>query len=544
MKILTATQMREVDRLTTAEFGIPSLLLMENAGSGFVREMERHLAGFRDRRIVVCCGKGNNGGDGFVVARHLLLRGVEPKVLLFGSPNDVKGDALTNLEILKRMGVTIQVVEERGASEDSLKSVFRDLNADVIVDALLGTGVRVPVTGFLADVIRQIAQFPRVLAVDIPSGLDCDAMDAHPEALAPRAELTITFTAPKPAHVFAASGAVGRWVVIPIGSPQQLMKSPDHWLNFFVKEEAAETFLQFKRKADSHKGDFGHVAAIAGSIGKTGAACMVARTCLVAGSGLVTVATPAPCLPIIAAQTLEVMTEPLESTDIGTLSTKAFDYGRVDKFLEGKDVLAIGPGLGGHPETVEFVRRLLSETKIPAVVDADGLNAFVGKSVMLAGMGRILILTPHPGEFARLLGRPTSEVQADRIGLTRQFALSHQAHVVLKGHRTVYAAPSGQVFINPTGNPGMSTGGSGDVLTGLIAGLLGQGIHLPAFNGVSGNGFLETVIALAVYLHGMAGDLAAKNRGQKSMIASDIIENVPAAFLETEHLASSTQGSQ
>ncbi|MCI0627951.1 MAG: NAD(P)H-hydrate dehydratase [Acidobacteria bacterium] len=591
MKVLTAAQMREVDRLTTERYGIPSLLLMENAGSGVVRAMEAHFSRLVGLKVVVCCGKGNNGGDGFVAARHLMLRDIQTKVLLFAAPGDVKGDARVNLEILLKLGASIQIVEEHDFSEESIRQLFQELDADLLVDALLGTGARLPLGGFIVTILRHIARFPKVVAIDIPSGLDCDAMRPNPgDEMAPRAEITVTFTAPKPAHVFASrDGAIRRWVVVPIGSPAELVEDPRHWLNFFSEAEAAAALRRFERRGDSHKGDYGHVLTVAGSVGKTGAACLAARSALLAGAGLVTLATPSPCLPMVAGQMLETMTEPLEATDSGGVSVKAFDYGRVETLLEKKDVLAIGPGLGGHAETVEFVRRLVQETTVPVVLDADGINAFVGQCERLNGGERILVLTPHPGEFARLLGRPTSEVQADRVSLARQFAAHHQVHLVLKGHRTVYASPSGQVFVNSTGNPGMASGGSGDVLTGILAGLLGQALHLPfwensfpggveqspgvdtlhsaqptpgpvgPFPSQEGNQFhrssssqaslenssavtspssLEGVIALGVYLHGLAGDLAAKTQGEKSLIASQIVSNLPAAFLTLEALNS------
>ena len=261
-----------------------------------------------------------------------------------------------------------------------------------------------------------------------------------------------------------------------------------------------------------------------------------------------TLATPAPCLPVAAGQMLEVMTEPLDATDAGSVSTKAFDYGRVEALLKNKDVLAIGPGLGGHAETVGFVRLLVKETTLPVVLDADGINAFVGETEGLNGQKRVLILTPHPGEFARLLGRSTSDIQANRVSLARDFAQQHGLHLVLKGHRTIYASPSGQVFANSTGNPGMATGGSGDVLTGILAGLLGQVMLLmpAAERGVTATSerhegssqvkFLENAIALGVYLHGLAGDLAAETAGEKSLVASNIMAHLPAAFLKLEAL--------
>jgi NAD(P)H-hydrate epimerase len=546
MKILTGTQMRDVDRLTTERYGIPSLLLMENAGSGVVRALESYFQDFSRFKVVICCGKGNNGGDGFVVARHLILRRMHPTVLLFAAPEELRGDAAANLAILQKMGVPIQVISERDFPEESIERVFENLKADLVIDALLGTGVRLPVTGFMAAIIQQLRRFPRVAAIDIPSGLDCDAMDSEAAgSLAARSELTVTFTAPKPVHLFGSrDGAIPRWVLVPIGSPIELVEDDRHWLNFLTEDEAASVLSQFERREDSHKGDYSHVLAVAGSVGKTGAACLTAKSALQAGAGLVTLATPAPCLPVAAGQMLEVMTEPLDATESGSVSVKAFDYGRGEALLERKDVLALGPGLGGQAETVAFIRRLLEETMLPVVLDADGINAFVGATARLNGRGRVLVLTPHPGEFARLLGRSTTEVQVDRVALARNFAEQHGVHVVLKGHRTVYAAPSGQVFVNPTGNPGMATGGSGDVLTGILAGLLGQAILRLNSDGAAepagGNQSskrLEKTIALAVYLHGLAGDLAAESRGEKSLVASDIIAHLPSAFLKLQALS-------
>lgn len=548
MKILTGSQMREVDRLTTDRFGIPSLLLMENAGSGVVRALESHFPDFARFRVAICCGKGNNGGDGFVVARHLVLRRIQPRVLLFADPAEVRGDAAANLAILQRMGVSIQVVTERDFSEESIQRVFQDLKADLVIDALLGTGVRLPITGFMAAIIQQLRHFPRVAAIDIPSGMNCDAMDSEADgSIAARSLLTVTFTAPKPAHVFSSrDGAIPRWVLVPIGSPVELIEDARHWLNSLTADEAASVLRQFKRREDSHKGDYGHVLAVSGSVGKTGAACLTARSALLAGAGLVTLATPVPCLPVAAGQTLEVMTEPLEATDSGSVSVKAFDYGRVEALLERKDVLAIGPGLGGHAETVAFVRRLVEETTLPVVMDADGINAFVGEPERLNGQERALVLTPHPGEFARLIGRSTAEVQADRVALAKNFAEQHGLHLVLKGHRTVYASPSGQVFVNSTGNPGMASGGSGDVLTGILAGLLGQvvsrlhsadGADQRALSEATQVKLLEETLALGVYLHGLAGDLAAETQGEQSLVASDIMEHLPAAFLKLQALS-------
>ncbi len=528
MKILTTTQMQEVDRMTTERYGVPSLILMENAGRGVVDQMEKHFGHLEGERIVLFCGKGNNGGDGFVVARHLMMRSFQPQVFLFASPEDLKGDALVNFEILKKMAVPVTVISEEEFPGDRLGQWMERWAGAIVVDGLLGTGVRLPLTGFMARVVRQLEKLPRLVSIDVPSGLESDALSFDSkEVLAPRACLTVTFTAPKPSHIFyPGTEYCGSWVVIPIGTPEALLDQPQFWLNGFSSAEGALVLKKMKRSPESHKGSFGHVLAICGSIGKTGAAALTALSALKAGAGLVTAALPSPCLPMVASQTLEVMTEPLEATENGGVSMKAFDYGRMDRLLQGKDVLAMGPGLGTDVETVEFVHRLLRETRLPLVLDADGINAFAGKASLLSGEGRLLVLTPHPGEFSRLLGIPTKEVLAKRIELIRRFAQEHQVHLVLKGHRTLYATSSGQVYVNLSGNPGMASGGAGDVLTGLIAGLLAQRL--------SASVSVEELVSLAVYLHGLSGDLAREAVGEHCLVASDLLAYLPRAHARLE----------
>ena len=525
MKILTASQMREVDRLTTERYGVPSLLLMENAGAAVVREMERTFGSLKGKAVTVCCGKGNNGGDGFVIARHLIMEGSQPQVLLFASPDELKGDAQTNFEILRKLGAPIEALSEPACSDARLDQLFGSLHAEIVVDALLGTGIRLPVGNFLSKVIDKLkALRSNVVAVDLPSGLDSESLTFETRlVVAPAANLTVTFTAPKPCHIFPpGSQHSGKWIVVPIGTPEPLLNDPSFWLNYTSRSETATLRQKLNRSPDVHKGTFGHVLVIAGSLGKTGAACMTAQSALKVGAGLVTLAVPSNCLPIVASQSLEIMTEPLEPTEAGTISMKAFDYGRMETVLQGKDVVALGPGLGSHRETVEFVRRWVAQYQLPLILDADGINAFSGKAELLNGEGRALVLTPHPGEFARLLGRSTEDVRVNRIELSRRFASEHQVHLILKGHRTIYASPSGQLHVNSTGNPGMATGGSGDVLTGILAGLVGQSLT----STIS----LEEAIILAVFLHGLAGDLAQQSVGEHSLIASDIMANLSNAF--------------
>ncbi len=517
--------MREVDEQTTERFGVPSLILMENAGIGVVHEMEKHFADLHSRPLAILCGRGNNGGDGFVMARQLIMRGLLPEVFLFSDSAELKGDARINYEILEKSGHSITSMS--GCSEEALESFFLRLRHYLVVDALLGTGTRLPVDGFFALVLKYLRTIPHLVSVDVPSGLECESLlFSKREPLAPVAELTVTFTAPKPAHIFSPSADCSRkWVVAPIGSPEALINDPKFFLNYFTDREARTALLPFRRSPASHKGTYGHLLAIGGSLGKTGAASMMAQSALLSGAGLVTLATASPCLPIVASQNLEIMTEPLEATETGAISHRAFEYGRMESVLQGKDMIAVGPGLGTHRETVQFVSELLDVTTLPVVLDADAINALNNRLEKLHGQTRLLVLTPHPGEFARLMGVSTSSVLESRIDLARQFATQQQLHLILKGHRTIYAAPSGQLYVNSTGNPGMATGGSGDVLTGLLAGLAlqAQCRQIP----------LEPTLALAVYLHGLAGDLACQAKGEASLIASDLMTYLPSAFLQT-----------
>jgi hydroxyethylthiazole kinase-like uncharacterized protein yjeF len=517
MKILTAAQMQRIDRLTTERYGVPSLTLMENAGRGFVEFLKERFSPLGDHRIVILCGRGNNGGDGMVVARLLREEGLKPRVLLLADPDGLKGDAAVNWGRLETSGAP-EVIEDSAAWQ-RLKPGFQD--ATLVVDALFGTGLSKPVEGFLAEVILDINRaFPqaRVVAVDLPSGISADTGELIGECV--RADASVTFTAPKVAHVLPpACERVGEWVVKAIGTPAEaLANDPELQLNLTCREDLA--WLTHPRQADAHKGNFGHVLILAGSIGKTGAAAMAARAALRAGAGLVTVATAKSALPIIASLGMEFMTEPLPETAAGTISLRALDHGRLDQLVEGKSVLAVGPGIGTVSETAELVRTVVNQYDTPLVLDADGLTAFAGCMGSLRAASRVRVLTPHPGEMARLTGQKTAQVLARRVEVAREFAGRHQVTLVLKGFRSLTAAPDGQVWVNPTGNPGMATGGTGDVLTGLIAGLLAQYPARP----------VADVVAAAVYLHGLAGDLAASDLGQVSLIAGDLLDALPRAF--------------
>src|SRR5579859_7118509 len=430
MKILTAAQMQRIDRLTTERYGIPSLTLMENAGRGVVDFLNERYAPLSSHKITVVCGRGNNGGDGLVVARLLRERGLSPGVVLLADPASLKGDAAINLKRLTADG-GLEVAVDLAAWQSAKKNLE---GTTLLVDAILGTGLSRPVEGFLGEVIRDInAGFPgaSVVAIDLPSGIGADSGELIGDSL--RAEATVTFTALKMAHVFPpACELMGHWVVKQIGTPlEALGDDPELFLNLTCPEDLG--WLVRPRKIDANKGNFGRVLILAGSVGKTGAAALAAKAALRAGAGLVTVATAESAAPVVASLGMEFMTEPLPETDAGTISLRALDGGHMQKLMEGKTVLAIGPGLGSIPETAEFARKIVNESKIPLVVDADGLNAFDG-CITTFQAGRSsppeAVLTPHPGEMARLTGMPVEEIQAGRVKIAREFSTTHKVNLV------------------------------------------------------------------------------------------------------------------
>jgi len=509
MKITTAAEMRDIDRATTERFGVPSLTLMENAGSAIARFiLENYPAA---NRVAVICGKGNNGGDGFVVARKLHRAGRVVEVLLLASSTELRGDALVMFERLPLRPLEITRAQELHA--ESSRSVG---NCDLIVDAILGTGFQPPVRGLYADAIAMMNRSGKpVVAVDIPSGAASDVMTPQSGDGIARADAIVTFTAPRPAHVF---GQLTRRPVIvaPIGSPPEAIVSS---LNLEVATPRDFASLLAPRPRDSNKGMYGHALIVGGSFGKSGAAAMAGMAALRAGAGLSTVATPTRVLSSVAAFAAELMTEPLPETNVGSIAVAAADSDRFLNLSKPMTVIAIGPGIGRHPETVEFVHEAVHQTKVPLVIDADGLNAFEGHAQLLDGRRRPLVLTPHPGEMSRLTGMPIKAIQADRVTVARNFAREHHLVLVLKGDRTIVALPDGTAWVNPTGNPGMATGGTGDILTGMTAGVLAQMPHDVA----------RAAIA-AVYLHGLAGDVAEERMGEHSLVATDLLNALPEAF--------------
>lgn len=497
---------------------------MENAGTSVVQVLEKWFGEeLKKARVVVLCGKGNNGGDGLVVARLLKQQGAEPMVILFSSPEATKGDALVNLQRWQEMGGLLRSV----TNETEWRAAREILtHANLIVDALLGTGINGAVGGLLAKVIEDTNSIResrrsklRVVAVDMPSGLSADSVEQVGPVLG--ADQTITFSAPKIGQLAGRSGAsVGRLSVVPIGTPRKILDEGMPGKTYWI-EPGEFRLLPLERRADAHKGDYGHALIVAGSRGKSGAAVLAAWAALRAGAGLVTVATPDNVLPIVAAGLAEMMTAPLEETETGTISLSNLEYARFAGLVKGKSVLAIGPGLTTQIETQQFVRAIVSTTALPMVLDADGLNAFAGRADDLKKReGPAMVITPHPGEMARLLERRTDEIQERRLEVALEAATRWNVFVVLKGQHTIVATPDGRAFFNSTGNPGMATGGTGDVLTGLLAGLTAQfGIEN-----------WERVLSFGVYIHGLAGDLAAARVGEAPLIASDLIAEIPAAY--------------
>ena len=515
MKIVTAAEMRAVDKATSERFGVPSLTLMESAGTAVAAHVLAHYAAAN--KVTMICGKGNNGGDGFVVARKLHEAGKPVQLILLADPAELKGDAAA---MYGKLPVKVTMVRSGGELKRALAG-----DTDLFVDAILGTGFKPPVRGLYAEAIEQMnAGGVPVVAVDIPSGAGADAMSAQQGTIA-RADSMVTFTAPRPAHIFGqlTSGAT---VIAPIGSPDEAVESSLK-LNVITPRDFAS--LTAPRKADSNKGLYGHVLVVGGSLGKAGSVAMSGMAALRSGAGLATVAAAKSSLATVAGFHAELMTESLAETRSGSIALTA--KRRIDALAESMTVLAIGPGISRVPETSRLVRKLVTERSLPLVLDADGLNAFEDRADELNRVASTkpksrksdllppLVITPHPGEMARLAGIKTAEVQKDRLGIARKFAREHNLIVVLKGYRTLVAAPDGEVWVNTTGNPGMSTGGTGDILTGMVAGMIAQ--HSKD---------IFRAVTAAVYLHGLAGDVACETMGEHSLVATDLLAALPEAF--------------
>jgi ADP-dependent NAD(P)H-hydrate dehydratase / NAD(P)H-hydrate epimerase len=523
MKILTAAQMAEVDRLSTEIYAIPSILLMENAGRSVVDELERAVPGLKEKRILIICGKGNNGGDGFVVARHIFMRGAKPEIYLLTDPSALKGDALINWNIANSIGIPFKIL----ATPSETKSCLRSLEPpDVIVDAVFGVGLTKPIGSDFSGVVEWINKAGSkafVVAVDIPSGLFADS--ARVQGPAVNARLTVTFTASKPALVLhPACERAGKVVVAPIGSPSSLLENNEYRMNLIDGAQVRRVLEP--RPKDSHKGTYGHVFVVAGSRGKSGAALMTGLAALRSGAGLVTLWLPESLQRDVVGKVPELMTEFLPATSAGTSSAAGID--KILSSLDQANALVVGPGMTTQESTQELVREIVRRSPVPIVLDADGINTFSSKrDALFNELGQSLTITPHPGEMARLINRPISEVQKDRLAVARAFSEERRCFTILKGYQTVIASPDGHLYINSTGNPGMATGGSGDILAGMVGRFVAgwqrkyHGADLRA---------LANYLSAAVYLHGLAGDLAAEDKGVESLIATDLLPHLPQAF--------------
>jgi len=522
MQVLSAAEMQACDRATTERFRIPWIRVMRHAADAIAVETRQQFP--RAERITVLCGRGNNGGDGMTAARLLAEAGLAVTVILLGSPSEIKGDALVAFgELDAAASCAIQIVNSAG----DLTRHNDALEADLIIDAVVGTGFKPPLKGLALaalEWVNAVAKVKKFLAVDLPSGWPADLTEAAVTDPVFPADAVVTFTAPKPAHVF---GQLTRFwnqpvIVVPIGSPDEAIVSnlQIHWAG------SAQSLTQAPRPSDANKGKFGHVLIVGGSFGsaggKAGAPFMASLAALRVGAGLVTAAVPAQALAVVSSRAPELMTWPLKGNDAGQASRDNLAPEHLAAMTKGMTVLAIGPGLGQSDDTARFCIGLLEATTMPAVIDADGLNILAQHSEILKRLtesGRTIVMTPHPGEMARLAGIPTPDVQANRLEVARDFARGHGVTLVLKGARTLIAHPDGRVAVNTTGNPGMAKGGSGDLLTGMVAGLLAQHKENP-----------DTAIEAAVFLHGLAADLAVTEHDEHTLLATDSLSHLSQAF--------------
>jgi ADP-dependent NAD(P)H-hydrate dehydratase / NAD(P)H-hydrate epimerase len=510
MRVAKAAEMREIDRKAIFEYGIPGPALMESAGSEVARKVAVLLGGVAGKRVCIFAGRGNNGGDGFVIARRLQNSGAGVKLFLLGNKEAVDGDARVYLDVLSRMdGEIIELVAERDWDKAKIAAAF----ADCLVDALVGTGFHGEVSGQLAQVITLINSAGKpVVAVDIPSGVDADTGQIRTAAV--RASHTVTFALPKPGLLFQPGAShAGEVTVADIGIPAVLLADSGIRQNLITAAYVRKVLPL--RQPWAHKGSCGKVLVVAGSQGFTGAAALASSAAVRSGAGLVTLGVAASLQPVLAGKLTEVMTRSLPESAWGSLGLDAVPY--IEKLAAESDVLAVGPGLGREAETAEAVRETVKTARCPLVLDADALNALAGYTDILLEPEALAVLTPHPGELSRLTGLPVEAVNADRLAAARQAATEWGSIVVLKGPGTVVAFPDGEVFINSTGNAGMATGGTGDVLTGVIAAFIAQGLSS------------HDAAVAGVYIHGLAGDIAARS-GMIGMTAGDLLQAIPAAI--------------
>lgn len=521
MKVVSADEMRQIDKQTIEKIGIPGIVLMETAATAVFRSIQTNFPECRNLGIFI--GKGNNGGDGLALARQLAHAGYTIQIVLVSSPERFAGDPLTNLQIARELGLPIIEVLWQSELEKLGKKL---VSCDLIVDAIFGTGLRGGIEGHLKDVIGLLNSTNRpIIAIDLPSGLNADT--GAVEGACIYADRTVAIGLPKRGTLLhPGAQRTGTLEIADIGFPRGVVESQGIQVNWTQPSQIAKWIPP--RPAYSYKGNYGRVFVLAGSTGMTGAAFLASQAALCAGAGLVTLGIPESLNPIAEAKLSEVMTTPLSETAEGSLGLAAKP--QVLEFIERTaSVLAIGPGLSQHPETVDLIQAVLRETDCPTVIDADGLNALAEAKIdqspweskgdnPLSSLPSQSTLTPHPGEMARLTGLSIADIEKDRIGVAREFAQRHEVTLVLKGVPTVTALPTGKVWINSTGNPGMATGGMGDVLTGIAAGFLAQGVPV------------SEAAVLSVYLHGLAGDISAEMTGMHGLIAGEVLKTIPKAI--------------
>ena len=511
MKIATPLQMNEIDSFAINKVGIPGIVLMENAALRLLDEILADLRSIGGKKVVILAGKGNNGGDAFAAARHLVVRGYEIEVYVTAEKESITGDARINYDILTAMGIeTLKLNSacQLGALGLSLGS------ADLIIDGIFGTGFKGKIEGIIADVIGLVnSSGKRVLSIDIPSGVNGETGKVGGGCI--KADKTVTFALPKVGLVVhPGCDHTGELVIADIGIPPKAIESQNISMN--IIEQACIRGVLGKRTANSNKGSYGKIFVVSGSPGMTGAGCLTAKAALRSGAGLAYIGVPAALSHVYDTAVIEAITVPFEDNGTGRFSKGCIP--EIIARMEKMTALAVGPGMGVSDAVVEIVSNIISKAKMPVVLDADGLNALSADITILQKLQCKLVITPHPGEMARLSGISIEDVQNNRIEVAREFALKWKAITVLKGSRTVVACPDGSIYINTSGNAGMATAGTGDVLTGIIAGLMGQGAN-PEEAAIGG-----------VFLHGHAGDLAAVDKGQHGLIAGDLVEYLPYAI--------------
>jgi NAD(P)H-hydrate epimerase len=510
LKIVTAKEMQAIDKTSIEEFGIPDLVLMENAGIAVTSCLREKFPDLKEKKVLVIAGKGNNGGDGFVVARQLFNIGINVQILLIGKVSSLKGSARVNADIAKNIGIQLLEIKD-----DNVKSVNHHIrHRELIVDAIFGTGLKKKPEGIFKKIIESINKSKSVVAsIDIPSGLESDSGQVSGSYI--KADLTICLALIKRSHcILPAAESMGEIKLVDISIPAKAIENQNIHLNLVEEEDVRKTIV--KRPKASHKGNFGHLLVVAGSKGKGGASGLSALSALRAGTGLVTMAVPESCHSALEFNPLEVMTAPLPETKAGSMSFKALDA--LLKLSEDKTAIALGPGISTEHQTIALMLEYFKLVKCPLIIDADGINCLARRIEILNEMSCPVIITPHPKEFSRLTGLTTAEIQSNRVELSSQFAQDHSITVILKGAGSVIALPNGEIFLNPTGNPGMATAGTGDVLTGIVGGLAAQGLPV------------DQAAISGTYLHGLAGDNYVKEYGQSSLIASDLINSLPASL--------------